>query len=144
MKRFSLLSLTLLLLFVYACKEGDSVTVQPEPVMYEASELAALMRSMHDSVGVWKIEIEQDSTFELRLPETFDAIKSAEATSPEEINDVFYNMADVFLKRVEILASASPDKKIAEHNLLVSSCVNCHKLYCQGPIPKIEKLRIKE
>jgi len=114
-----------------------------EPEMYEASELAVLMRDMYEG----NLELkEQIIAGELpgSFPEEFYKIHTAEATEPEKINNTYKALADEYLKNMERIAKAqnTQEAKIA-YNDMVMTCASCHQIYCQGPLPKIRRMKIK-
>jgi cytochrome c556 len=43
----------------------------------------------------------------------------------------------------QLNAAEDVQGQIEAHNNLVKSCVACHMNFCQGPIPRIEKLYVQ-
>ena len=122
-------------------KSGEKSTTEKE--MYQPSELASLMRAMYEDNLKIKQDIEKGIVPE-SFPEDFYKIHTAEATDPSEINATFKSFADLYLTNMhEITDSDSTTVKKAFNNM-VSTCISCHQIYCQGPIPKIKKLYIPE
>jgi cytochrome c556 len=115
---------------------------KPEEV--KSSELALLMRAMWDSSMVRKGQIESGENV-FAYGDLFKEIHSANATDPTVLTETFYAFAEVYQQNMEAVdaAQSSEEKKTAFNNL-VNTCVTCHQQYCQGPIPKIKKLYIKE
>lgn len=135
-------------IIILACQSSSSeeVAEPKEPsIMYEASELASLMRAMHEQSNSWKnvlnSENAENPTFE--FPEFYERMHSAEATNPKEINDNYHLKADAFLESTKNFVQAEKEEKIAKYNLMIASCIDCHKDFCRGPIQKINKLVIK-
>lgn len=141
------------LLMAGACggnEEGETITESPaagvvaeESQMYEASELASLMRQMYednDSLRTLIMSGEVPASF----PEDFYTIHTAQATDPDEINETFHALAEEYMKNMEAIIHADKATVVAEFNNMVNTCVSCHQIYCQGPIPKIRKLTIPD
>lgn len=109
--------------------------------MYEPSELAQLMRDLHSASAEWKNEIEAGGDI-TPIPEWAKDIKTAEATDPNDLNDTFYAMATAYLASLQDFEKADKESVKAYFNNTISNCVNCHQVFCQGPIPKIKKLYV--
>lgn len=114
-----------------------------KPEMYEASELAALMRSMYDRNLELGKRIEAGEIPE-SFPEDFYTIHSAEAT-PGMLHDTvfFKNMAEQYLVNMKKIteAESKQEAKIA-YNEMIMTCAGCHQVYCQGPLPTIRKMKL--
>ena len=138
---FSLLSILLLA----AC---NSPAEQPaetnkESVMYEHSELAALMEKMYVDNAELKKQIEAGQV-PASFPEDFLNMHSAEATDPNDKNETYHALANVYLAQMDSIVKApNPEAAKKAFNSMVTTCVNCHQVFCQGPIPRIQKLRIQ-
>ncbi|MCD8529048.1 MAG: hypothetical protein LRY27_03610 [Chitinophagales bacterium] len=112
--------------------------------MYKDTELALLMRHMFDEGMEWKEAIEQDS-LHVNFPEDYYGIYTVQATDSSVRNAQFMAMGDVYLKAVKDLVETKKQKKqVKKFNTMVDACVNCHQVFCQGPIDKIKKLYIIE
>lgn len=110
----------------------------------ESSELAVLMRAMWDSSMVRKKQI-MSGEYANAYADLFNELHTAEATKVKDNIELFNSFADVFqenMKQVDAAAPGPPQKEA--FNNLVSTCVGCHQNYCQGPIPKIKQLYIKD
>lgn len=110
--------------------------------MYAASELVALMRQIHADQLVVRNEILQGK-IPTEMPTNYAEMHTASATDPSEINLTYHALADVWMADYKAMTEANSENVKEKFNTLVTSCVNCHRNYCQGPIPKIEKLYIK-
>jgi len=109
--------------------------------MYQPSELASLMRKMYEDNQQLKSQIEKGE-IPKSFPEDFYTIHTAEATDPQEINEIFNAFAEAYLSDMEAIIASDSTTVTASYNKMVSTCVSCHQVYCQGPIPKIKKLYI--
>lgn len=152
-----LLGLNLLVLFLaFACSpSGDEATGSAEenlPAkeeakeldMYEASELALLMREMYASNLALRDSLLQ-GVLPPSFPEDFRRIHSAEATDPAELDETFKALATQYLAAMDSIVSAQEPAQAQRHyNALVETCASCHQIYCQGPLAKIRRMRISE
>ena len=114
-----------------------------EPDMYEASELVMIMRQMHADNMALKEQIANGTPPE-SVPKEYQKILTATATNPDELDELYYAMAKIWLNDYQAVVDAEPSELLDKYNGMVKTCVNCHENYCLGPIPKIEKLYIKE
>ena len=136
-------------LVLLACNSSTSETEstpEREPsVMYEASELAGLMRAMHEQSKSWKSTLLSDNGEELNFefPDYYLNMHEAEATNPKEINENYHAKAEVFLENTKYFVQAEQENRIAKYNLMIASCIDCHNDFCRGPIQKISKLVIE-
>ncbi len=108
--------------------------------MKEASELALLMRSMYEE----NLEIRK-GIMEGEIPKSFpeDFVKIHSAQSNENLNETFYALAEQYTANLEaITAAKTKEEGIKAYNGMVNTCASCHTIYCQGPLPKIKKMRI--
>jgi hypothetical protein len=127
---------------------GQNTEEQPKkemreaPVMYQQSDLAALMHEVHDLSAEWKRQLENGEEL-TPVPEWIHNMLSAEATNPEELADgAFELLAKEYLLQLEKLAHASGEDRKHAFNNSIQTCISCHKIYCNGPIPKIKKLAL--
>ncbi len=139
----SLLTLVCIVLSCQSAIEKESSdsdeSIRKRP---EMSELALLMRRMDKMVSEWKKDIEMGTLDMTKVPDWLDRLHTAEATDPEEINEVYHTMADAWIESVVQLKKATQSDIPKAFNALVNNCVNCHQQFCQGPIPKIKKLYV--
>lgn len=151
MKKFWTYPIAILLLsLAIACsgseekveEANEEVSTQSDaPEMYEASELALLMRKMYDDNEAIKQQIMNGEAPE-SFPEDFYRIHTAQATDPDEINETFHALANQYTANLDSVVAAEPEHAIEAFNTMINTCVSCHQIYCQGPIPRIKKLHI--
>lgn len=135
-------TLSILVFILVACNKKGSNKAKEESIMYEATPLANLMLRMHGDALAWKGAIETD-VFESKFSTDYYGIHTVEATDPKVRNEVFTEKADKYLDCVKDLTDTKKQKKqVKKFNLMIASCVDCHSIFCQGPIDKIEKLYI--
>lgn len=110
--------------------------------MYEPSELVMVMRQMYDDNLKLKESVHQ-GIVPAAMPENYREILTAKSTNPGELKPSYFAMANTYLDNYEAMTKSDPQTVEAKYNILISSCISCHKNYCMGPIPKIEKLYLK-
>lgn len=143
MKKTAVLILILMLLAI-ACNNKGNKQSNSASEMYEYTPLALLMLRMHGDAFTWKGAIEAE-VFSSDFPSDYYGIYTVEATDSNIRNDVFVEKADKYLASVKYLTETiKPKKQLKKFNLMISACVDCHAVFCQGPIDKIEKLYIKD
>lgn len=110
--------------------------------MYEASELALLMRSLETQLKQLGAQLDAGILPADSLSD-YSKLHTAKATNPKEINEIYHGMADVFIaKAKEMNAQKEVELFKIHYNILVNSCISCHQVYCNGPIERISKLQI--
>lgn len=130
-------------------KEEEAKTAEPEKeapakkefVMYEMSEMAALMEQMYAENMQLKQRITSGDTLGT-FPQHFLDIHVSAMTDESENDAFFKEQAAKFLKAQELIYKDSVNAR-QHFNDAVSSCVKCHEQKCEGPIPRIKKLYIK-
>ncbi len=115
--------------------------VVEEPVMYEATEMALLMRSMYQYNKTTKSQIINKDNL-LPFPEEFLTIHTAVLTDPDERTKEFDSLSSRFLQAQKATFSSKPDSAKYHFNRSINLCISCHETRCVGPIPKIMKLYI--
>lgn len=147
MKPISQLTITLFsLVFFFSCSNNESCATNSngkESKVYKTTELAQLMRDMYAEQTEWKSMIEKGQ-IPKDFPEKYKIIHTAEATDPTIKTPTFDAMSDAYLQAIDrvLQAKDSAEAKVA-FNEMVTNCVSCHKIYCPGPIKKINKLKIQ-
>ncbi len=111
----------------------------------EPSELVLLMREMYDTNLELKKKLENGEMPE-SFPEDFYTLHDAVATKgmiSDKSRSTFEALADQYkddLKEIEN-APTPAHAKIA-YNEMVMTCASCHQVYCQGPLPKIKRMKL--
>lgn len=112
--------------------------------MDQPSELAAIMRTLHDEAKERKSILASGEMSESFENELIFKIITASPTEPHMVGPAFEPHAQAFIKSYGQLNVATiVSEQIDAHNNLVKSCVACHTNFCQGPIPRIEKLYVQ-
>lgn len=142
------LSIIVLLLVFYSCnfvpeKKPESKAATEELVMYKYSEMALLMEQMFVENEQLKAKIEKGEELG-DFNKEYLKIHSAVLTDPDDRNDTFEAFSKALLINQEaIYGSENADETKLNFNKMVQTCIACHETTCIGPIPRIEKLRIK-
>lgn len=137
------------LLFV-ACSPGnstDSVKMLVEEKSISNpngdSELALLMRSMTNYMERAKDSLEKGKGIP-DCPENFDRLLEAKETEGMIKDRNHFNAyAEQWLSDLEQVCISKGPSQIQAYERLRTSCLNCHQSYCQGPIPKIQRLTVQ-
>ena len=112
------------------------------PKMDEPSELAQIMRDLHEEGLQRKASLEKGELFSGSVDNLLKMI-AATPTEPHMKGPAFEPHALAFNASYAAIQSASTvNQQIDAHNNLVKSCVACHTNFCQGPISRIELLYI--
>jgi hypothetical protein len=119
--------------FIFGCAQ------QSDSEMYEASEMASLMRDFVEFSKDAKKRIAAGD--QLEVPQAFYSLKSKQATRNEQDDQEFQQMADLFLVQLKALDGADSTAAQAYHST-IDACVTCHSTYCGGPLEIINKLYI--
>ncbi|MDP2542827.1 hypothetical protein CSC81_11375 [Tenacibaculum discolor] len=131
----------LMSLALFSCKEKKEEQKE-ELIMYQSSEMAALMNAMYEGNMTIKNKILEGESIG-DFPETYLNIHSAVLTDPADRNISFEAFSKRYIQNMQQVYSGSKDSLKQNFNQAVNSCIACHKTTCTGPIPRIKKLLIK-
>jgi hypothetical protein len=140
-----------LLVVFFGCKRDVETNLVVEPPRVKESinpngdsELALLMRSMTDYMERTKDSLEQGRGVS-DCPETFKRLtKASETEGMIKDRDHFNAYAEQWLSDLNLVCGKKGEEQIQAYERLRTSCLNCHQSYCQGPIPKIQRLTIQK
>lgn len=110
--------------------------------LYERSEMATTMLYMYEFNRQLKAKIENDEEL-LDFPAGFERMFEADMTDGHTRDEFFQTHTELFIEQQKAIHS-NPENRVEAFNNMVKSCIECHQVKCHGPIPKIEKLYIKE
>ncbi|RSC95825.1 hypothetical protein [Tenacibaculum singaporense] len=136
-----LIIVLLMSLVLFSCKE-EKKQPKEELIMYQSSEMAALMNAMYEGNMTIKNKILEGEPIG-DFPETYLNIHSAVLTDPADRNASFEAFSKMYIQNMQLVYSGSKDSLKQNFNQAVNSCITCHKTTCTGPIPRIKKLLIK-
>ncbi len=138
--------------FFTSCNESPVEAVEEEtatqeevwePEVYATSELVEVMRKIEEDLKSTRQTVIEEQSMKAR-PAFYEEIKTAEPTEPEDITAIYMALADKLLEDYDAAAQAEGHAQVDKFNGMINTCVACHEQYCQGPIPKIKKLVIKQ
>ena len=130
-------------LLLASCQiDGEKENASEEPLMYQPTEMALLMRKMYEVNNVVKKQIINKDSI-LPFPEEFSNIHTAVLTDPTERNSEFDSLANLYLTYQKDLFNTGSDSTVYYFNKSVNTCITCHETRCVGPLPKIKKLLIR-
>ena len=132
---------TVLFLIVSCDTNKKEVKIEEAPIMYEASEMALLMRGMYEFNKAARVQIIKKDSL-LPFPEEFLLIHKAVLTDPSERDKEFDTIAEQFINAQKATFSNKSDSTLYHFNKSIKLCISCHETRCTGPIPKIKKLII--
>lgn len=106
------------------------------------SELTLLMRKMYDEADLIKEKIKSGSG---NITDAFIAeleyVHKALPSDPKLSNPTFTAFNELIIAEAKTLQSMDKNR-VEGFNNLVNRCIDCHKTFCPGPIPRIKKLKI--
>lgn len=123
---------------IFSCQQEKKREWAVDNPHLPSSPLAAVMREMAESMEAAKPKIALGKTVVLEK-ELFEEIKTSAHTNPNHANLTYFGMADGFLGILDQYGK-NPGKET--FNNLVDGCVSCHQNFCEGPIPRIKKMKI--
>ncbi len=129
----------------YQCTQTAQPTTTPvEATKYpnESSELALLMREMETEAIAMREAINKGQ--ELKdVRKRFEAILTAKSTEASMKTPAFQAMANSYLKSLDKVYQTPQAERLAQYNIMINDCMNCHKTNCPGPLVRIKKLTSK-
>ncbi len=139
MKSLSYLFLIALVVGMLSCM-SDAPKQAKKPLNPNGdSELALLMREMFDNGMEIKKRIAQGE----KLTLSFDPnhIFTAQATEPDKAaSEAYRNFGESYIAAVEAYKNAEPENVSEAYEIMVNTCMNCHRSLCPGPTVRIAKL----
>lgn len=108
----------------------------------EDSELTLLMRKIYDEADSIKATIKVGTgTITQEFIDELELVHGATPSKPQLSNPTFSAFNELMILEAKSLQSDSLNIKEG-FNKLVNRCIECHKTFCPGPIPRIKKLKI--
>lgn len=133
---------------LYSCNTPEKPTPSEQPTkawtpaMDEPSELALIMRAIHDEARERKGHLEAGELDHHKTDTLFNMV-TATPTKEHMKGAGFEGFANAFIQNyAPIDAATTVEAQIEAHNNLITSCIACHHQFCDGPISRIEKLYI--
>ncbi len=114
-----------------------------KPTKEETSELAQLMRDLHAN-GMERRAALAKGEMDTHYLDNVVTMLTATPTEAHMKGEGFTPHAQGFIAHYhEITQATTVEDQKQAHNAMVDACISCHSQFCQGPIPKIEKLYLK-
>lgn len=131
-------TLCLLIAVSISCKEA-SKDVNPNG----SSELALLMRSMHEN----GMEVKQKLINGEKPEINYDCARlmTATPTEPAKVaNPLYAGYAQAFEEKVKAFDQEYNSDPAGSYQSMVDACMNCHREICPGPMVKIKKMYLSD
>ena len=146
MRKILTISFILGLITLVSCGGPEQETAPKQtwtPELDQPSELAQIMRDMHEEATNRKNSLEQGQ-LDPTLSETLFSMITAHPTKPHMKGEGFEPYAKSFIGIYNQIHSAEEiNVQIQAHNNMVDACIACHTQFCDGPISRIEKLYVR-
>ncbi|MFK5879607.1 MAG: hypothetical protein QM478_08945 [Flavobacteriaceae bacterium] len=140
--KITYLAIFLMFFLMISCENKKKEEVKEPFLMYETSELAALMEEFYVYNDSLKSQIVNDKAL-TSLPVNFNELHTAKMTDRFERDESFQVFASLFEKHQKSVYEVSKDSLEQAFNATIHTCIACHRTTCTGPIPRIEKLLIE-
>jgi len=146
MRKILALSFILGLVILASCGGSEQEPAPKKtwtPELDQPSELAQIMRDMHEEATNRKASLEQGQ-LDPTLSETLFSMITAQPTKPHMKGEGFEPYAKSFIGIYnQIQGAEEVGVQIQAHNNMVDACIACHTQFCDGPISRIEKLYVR-
>lgn len=136
--------ITILSVVLFSCSNKSEIQKNAKNSdfeMYKMSEMAALMEQMYVDNQRLKEKIQNADSLG-NFPQHFLKIHNAVMTDADDNDFFFEEQAQLFLDAQHKIYE-NKESVFENYNKAIDACINCHKVKCTGPIPKIKKLYIK-
>lgn len=138
MKTKLIFSLFFISILIFACSNSNKKPLNPNG----DSELALLMRAMHENGMEMKAQLEKGEIPKVNVD--YSKIKTAKETPGMKPANVPYDtFADIYIHSMKKLEKCTNVEEAKVHfQNMQTNCLNCHQQMCPGPIVKINKLTL--
>lgn len=108
----------------------------------EDSELTLLMHQVYEDADSIKSAIKEGTgSITEEFIEELEYVHKAIPSDPKLSNSIFTAFNELIIIEAKALQTTTINKTEG-FNKLVNRCIDCHKIFCPGPIPRIKKLKI--
>ncbi|MEZ5045405.1 MAG: hypothetical protein R2831_00250 [Chitinophagaceae bacterium] len=137
MKKTTSLILSIISIAILSCGEKQyEQTAIKDP--NEVKPMAHMMRTMADYCDSMRIDIKNHKLVDsIRYP--LMPFWTAEPTDSSVFENVFYTHAQNFAIAYRNLM-ANQEHQAENYTLVINQCMECHGIYCSGPLKRIKKL----
>lgn len=124
---------------VASADSTEASCAQAEKYPNNDKPMALMMRQMADNAQKMKELIEQNKAV---TAEQFPFIRFhlVEPTDPDVLQPQFFENARQLQLAHKALISAPAGKQRELYTAYINQCINCHQIYCSGPLKRIRKL----
>jgi hypothetical protein len=119
---------------IIACSQNNK---NEKADMYEASELAQLMRDMVTFSEGAKAKLAAGEKID-SIPSQIWGLKEAHATRDEHLEPTFQSLTNPYLEALKGIERG--DSQQYYYTQSIQACKSCHGVYCGGPLNKINQL----
>lgn len=126
--------LAILSITIVACSQNNK---NEKADMYEASELAELMREMVVFSESAKAKLAAGEKID-SIPSHFWGLKEAKGTRDEHLEKAFQDLTYPYLEALKGIERG--DSQQFYYTQSIQACKSCHGVYCGGPLNKINQL----
>lgn len=121
----------------------DTAESCAKPTKYPNQDkpMALMMRQMADNAQKMKDLVLADKQItEQEFP--FIRFHLVEPTDPDVLQPQFFENARLLQKSHQALVKAPLAKQKEMYTAYINQCINCHQIYCSGPLKRIKKLTL--
>ncbi len=134
-KRIAFICITILF-YILSCNDVKNQSVPKD------SELTLLMRQMYDESEQIKAQILKGE--KPQILDQAEALLHSHSTDPSVAeSEAFKLFAESYLAAIDALKNADAAHIQTSYEIMVTSCMNCHRQLCPGPMMKIKKLYLE-
>jgi len=123
--------------FYISCKGKEDKPLNPNG----DSELALLMRKMASHTESLKTSLYNKSGIN-SYPADFEKMLTATPTDSKLDRPLFTGFANGYLIKLKTFYDSPDSLQVKNYNMMVNSCINCHRNFCSGPLKRIKKMLI--
>lgn len=133
---------------MWACTQVESpkppASESNELKLAEWSELALLMRDIHEDAKDWRASIDAGELIRDSMA-IYDIMVNSTPTDSLVTGPVFEGFSQNYQTSLDsFLLVGNIELAKVKYNNLVTACISCHQEYCPGPIKTIRKLYFPE
>lgn len=105
------------------------------------SELALLMRKMASQTEFIKTTLYNKESIGA-YPSDYERMLTATPTDSTLDRSLFNGLATDYLSKLKLFYSSPDTLQMKNFNVMVNSCISCHRNFCNGPLKRIKKMLI--
>lgn len=106
--------------------------------MAETSALSHEMRAMEQQMKWIKKQLDTNGSWSNEIFIDFHTIDTLQASDHVNQNEQFKAFSSTFRNQYSLLIHEKQSPE--QFSMVINECINCHEVFCPGPIPRIKKL----